>query len=562
MALQACVRTISAPYRELRQVRLIARSEIRLRRPTRVRENMTVSPPFPTDPGQESVVAFLSDADTYGVSDVSHEMTHGAHVFLAGDKAYKLKRAVAFPFMDFSTLEQRHSALVKEFEVNSATAPTLYESVKPVTRNEGGTLEIDGQGEIQDWVLIMRRFEQGALCDRLAQKGLLTTEMMIQLTREIVSMHDRAPRVRRPEGETFGQIAQNCIRDLKSAGANPPLISALETYIGESCERFRDHLNKRAENGFVRRCHGDLHLRNIVILNGTPTPFDALEFSDDLATGDTYYDLSFLLMDLNHRGLRHYSNRVLNEYVRATRDFEGLAPLSMFIALRASIRAEVLLAMGHTAENKPDADAIEVEANSYLELAASNVAGQPPSLVCIGGFSGTGKSSVAIALAPCLGPTPGAIVIRSDVVRKELFGVEEHQKIPESAYTSEFSERVYHTMLERTECILKAGHSVIVDAVFAKVHERKAFERLTSDTTSPFIGIWLEAPLDERVQRVSHRGPDASDADQHVAAQQETYQTGALSWAKVNASGTLPQVRDRVVEHAASKVHLENQGDV
>jgi hypothetical protein len=302
-------------------------------------------------------------------------------------------------------------------------------------------------------------------------------------------------------------------------------------------------LQARAQGGYVRHCHGDLHLGNIVEIDGDPVLFDAIEFDDAIATIDVLYDLAFLLMDLGARGLPAHANAVLNAYLDAcgdTGDLIGLAALPLFLSMRAMIRAKVELLR---AELKPDSGAAaQARAASYVQLARDHLERKRPELVAVGGLSGSGKSSVAEALAPQIGTFPGAVHVRSDVERKRLFGVGGEERLPRSAYTAEVSGIVYAICRKRALMALMGGHSVIVDAVHAKREERDAVAELAARTGAAFTGLWLDAPADTMRGRIARRVGDASDATPEVLDEQLHYDLGEQTFSGVNAGRPLNEV--------------------
>jgi predicted kinase len=264
--------------------------------------------------------------------------------------------------------------------------------------------------------------------------------------------------------------------------------------------------------------------------------FDAIEFDPALATGDVFYDLAFLLMDLIERDLRAQATIVLNRYLAETRresDLDALAALPLFLSVRAVIRAKVAAARG-----APE------DARAYFALAQKLIAPAKPRLVAVGGLSGTGKSLFARALAPHLEPPPGAVWLRSDVERKALFGKRETDKLPEQAYAAEVTDKVYAALAAKARRIIAAGHSAIVDAVFARAEERKQIAK----AGAPFTGLFLTADLATRLSRVGGRKGDASDADAGIARAQEQYDLGPLDWAVVDASGTPQETLRRAKE--------------
>jgi len=346
---------------------------------------------------QQEIIDFLCDSDTHGGNAVEQMSTHGAHIFLAGPFAYKLKRAVKLPFMDYSTVDRRRAMLQEEFDVNRDTAPALYISVKPITRSADGILTIGDDGAVMDWVLTMRRFDQSDLLDSMARCGGLPIGLMDALAHVIVDMHQRAPVVRRKEVEIFSQMALDNISPLRQTFLESSAVDRIARDISEACDALKEHLRQRSTLGFVRRCHGDLHLRNIVCLDGQPTPFDALEFAAALATGDVYYDLAFLLMDLDHRGLHSHANRILNRYVGSTGDIAGLYGLPLFLAVRAAVRTKIAVASGDLAQGS-DTAVWRKEAENYLSLAGSYLPAPSPRLLAIGAYQGPERRGPPMSL--------------------------------------------------------------------------------------------------------------------------------------------------------------------
>jgi uncharacterized protein len=290
-------------------------------------------------------------------------------------------------------------------------------------------------------------------------------------------------------------------------------------------------LDRRRAEGKVRRCHGDLHLRNICLLDGKPTLFDCLEFSDALASIDVLYDLAFLLMDLEHRGLTDFSNLVLNRYLDLTDEDDGLPAMPLFLSLRAAIRAHVTAtAIDQTAhpDRKPE---MAAEARRYLDLAVRSLRPRPCRLVAIGGLSGSGKSTLAAALAPEI----GARVLRSDVIRKRLFGITPETRLPASAYTPGVSQRVYQALRDKAAAALAAGYSVIIDAVSLNAEERRSFAAVAKAASVPFLGLWLAAPVPTMERRLRARRRDASDASPEVLAQQLRQDAGPIDWVIIDA---------------------------
>lgn len=488
---------------------------------------------------QQPVIDFLGDPASHGGLPVKRIDTHAASVFLSGNRAIKIKRAVRFPFLDFSTLEKRKSACESEIAVNRAFAPAIYRGVVAVVRQGNGRFAIGGKGEPVEWAVEMRRFDESQTLDHLAEAGRIDDALADALGRAVAAAHRLAPTVTNAQFDKA--LAEIVAQNETELAAEPelfllPELRALAGTTRAAFERVKSLLVARERAGLVRRCHGDLHLGNIVLIDGKPVLFDAIEFDDRIATGDVFYDLAFLLMDLIERGLQRAANIVLNRYLTDTRrihDLDALAALPLFMSVRAAIRAKVTAARGRLSGSL--AEAAE-SARTYAALAQRLLAPARPQLVAIGGLSGTGKSLLARALAPELAPMPGAVVLRSDIERKALFGVGETERLPEAAYAADATARVYATLADKARRTTAAGHSAIVDAVYAQPAERADIGKAAGNAA--FHGLFLTADLETRLARVGARTGDASDADTNVARKQDQFELGRITWSRVDASGT------------------------
>lgn len=486
---------------------------------------------------QDKVIAFLSDPASYGITEpVERHETHGAIVFLAGDCAYKLKRAVRFPYMDYSTPERRRAACAAELAVNRRMAPSLYLGVRSI-RGANGRLcfgEADDP-QAQDWVVVMKRFPQSALLEQMRRKGNLTDAIMRKLADTIAAFHTHAEATR-----TFGGVAgiaevvDGNISVLTSFSHKPFAEEKIAAYAAASHAALKTmaaRLDAGRSAGFVRHCHGDLHLNNVCMLEDEPVLFDAIEFNEAFSHIDVFYDLAFLLMDLEHGGERRFANVVLNRYLERTGDVRGLALLPLFLSCRAAVRAHV-----KAAQAKGDGN-IEKEALSYLEDAIRFFKPGAPQLIVLGGVSGTGKSTLGRALAPMIGAAPGAVMLRSDVLRKSLWGVSDEVPLPEAAYTADVTRKVYDVLCSRAEEILANSHSVIADAVYGTSEERKGIVDMAHRMGVSFHPIWLDAPLAILERRVAARRNDASDATVAVLHRQQIAVTPPADWINVDAGG-------------------------
>ncbi|MDX2158370.1 MAG: AAA family ATPase [Hyphomicrobiaceae bacterium] len=501
---------------------------------------------------QWEIIEFLSRPDAYGgrgatgIVGVDHRETHGAHVFLAGPFAWKIKRSVRFSYMDFSTLERRRTTLVRELELNRRFAPDLYLGLVAVTRQDDGSLCLGGDGTAVEWALQMRRFDEADLLDARAARGPFDDALTKALADAVVESHSCAePQLGPGAAQRIAAVLDGVTTPL--AGLAPVLASTDVAAFREAASRHLGEasgvLERRGLAGHVRRCHGDLHLGNIVVWHGKPTLFDALEFDETLATIDTLYDLAFLLMDLLHRGQKEAASLLLSRYLwrrDESLDIEGLKALPLLLAIRSAIRALVgaqraAQLQGDRAADRQGSDA--EEARRYLEGATSHLSVKPARLVAVGGLSGTGKSTLAAALAPSIGHAPGALHLRSDLERKSMLGVGETERLDARHYAPEVGREVYRRLLGKARLALAAGHSVIVDAVFAHVEERIAAAQTAHSVGAPFDGLWLSAPCEALLERVAARRGDASDATAAVVLRQLEQDLGAIDWWTIDASG-------------------------
>jgi aminoglycoside phosphotransferase family enzyme/predicted kinase len=488
---------------------------------------------------QAEVVHFLSSPSTFGGSSVERIDTHTALVFLAGSRAYKLKRAVRYDYVDFSTLDRRRAFCEEEVRLNRRTAPGLYRGVVPVCR-ASRTLTLGGSGTAVEWLVEMNRFDQSLLFDRLAGAGTLELALMGPLASAIAGFHALAA-ARTDHGGSGGMawvIDGNAegFDEFGGAALDPALRGRVTSEARAVLQVHAALLDERRTAGRVRQCHGDIHLRNIVLLDGRPTIFDGVEFNDKISCIDVLYDLAFLLMDLWRRRLPRHANVVLNRYLSETADLDALPLLPLFLSCRAAVRAKTSATAASMESDLKRRDELQLLAADYLEMADRFLHPPPPCLVAIGGLSGSGKSTVAAALAADVGAAPGAMVFRSDETRKRLCGVPLSEPLGPEGYTPEVSQRVYDALFHRARSAIRSGQAAIVDGVFAQPAYRLAVERLATETSVPFVGCWLDAPDATLIDRVERRSDDPSDADGDVVRSQLAAVTGPVAWNRVNAS--------------------------
>lgn len=506
------------------------------------------------EPEQRETIAFLSEACARAGDAAPPMSTHISRIFFAGDTVYKLKRAVRTPYLDFSTPQRRLAACEQELALNRRTAPSLYRRVRRVTRLAGG-LAFDGAGETVDAVVEMNRFDQACLFDAMAQRGALTGAHVEALAGKLARFHAAAA----TSADHGGARAVADILEMNDSALREsflarerdlaPVRAAMRAALDANAAR----LDARRAAGKVRRCHGDLTLRNIALIDGEPTPFDCLEFDEALATIDVLYDLSFVLMDLWHRGRGDLANFLFNRYLDVADETDGLPLLPLFVAMRAIIRAHVTARMSEDAEGAARETTRE-EARAYVQLAEEAMRGSAPKLIGVGGLSGSGKSTVAAALAPLIAPIPGARVLSSDRIRKALFGAAPTQRLPANAYAPDVSQRVYASARAQAAACLDAGWPVICEAVFDRAEDRAALAAVAAGRNAPFHGFWLDATDATLAARVAARTGDPSDATVDVLRAQQAKLAASgeeIDWTRLDAAPLPGETARRMRESVA-----------
>jgi uncharacterized protein len=469
--------------------------------------------------------------------------TSCARVYLTGDLALKVKRPVNFGFLNYETASLRHWALERELSFNRAAAPDIYRRVGAITRAAQGGFELDGGGEVLESVLEMRRFDETAVLSE--QPYAVDGDLADQLGRAVARFHAEAPVAREvePGGGLSYTIRSNAalLRDLIPRLGREPVEALIAATEAERA-RLENLLAARRDGGWVRRCHGDLHLGNILLEDGRPILFDCIEFNDTLSEIDVLYDIAFLLMDLDFRRRRDAAVRVLSAWLdEGARLFPdalwtGLEALPLALSVRAGVRCHV---QAHGGDDEA--------ARAYLAAALAHLQPTKPVLVAVGGLSGSGKSTFARIAAPGLGASPGAIILRSDEIRKRLWGAGPLERLPPQAYAPEVSPRIYGRMMDEAKAALAAGRSVILDAVFLKPGEREAAADVARSAGAAFEGIWLEAPADLLRRRIDAREGDASDADASVLDAQLTRDLGEMTWRRVDSDGAFEPAAEALV---------------
>ncbi|ANY90033.1 MULTISPECIES: AAA family ATPase [Pseudomonas] len=425
--------------------------------------------------------------------------THISWVLLTGEYAYKIKKPMNFGFLDFTELDQRRHFCNEELRLNQRLTEGLYLEVLPITGTADAP-QVGGDGEPIEYALKMRQFPQGQMLATLQANGELNASHIDQMARQIAEFHLRTPKVPvdHPLGtpeSAMAPVEQNFeqIRPFLTEKADLQQLDNLQAWARSSFERLYGLLETRKANGFIRECHGDIHLGNATLIDGKVVIFDCIEFNEPFRLTDVYADTAFLAMDLEDRGLKCLARRFISQYLELTGDYEGLELLNFYKAYRALVRAKVaLFSMPAEADGVQRATTLRTYRN-YANLAESYSAIPSRLLAITHGVSAVGKSHVAMRLVEAL----GAIRVRSDVERKRLFGEQQQQnagQLQAGIYDQEASRATYQRLHELAAVILRAGFPVVLDATYLKLAQRQAAAQVANETGVPFLILDCQAP--------------------------------------------------------------------
>ncbi|NQV25280.1 MAG: AAA family ATPase [Rhodopirellula sp.] len=463
--------------------------------------------------------------------------THISSVFLTRDFAWKIKKPVSFDFLDFSTLDLRKHFCEEELRLNQRTAPELYLEVVPICGSVSSP-EIDGAGEPFEFALKMRRFDNNGLLSNIAARKRLTPEVIDDLAETIAAFHASIPRVSpesgfgRPEGIRRDALSNFvAIEELANGDAgHESAIRALHEWSIAEADRLENRFALRRAEGFVRECHGDLHLRNIFVIDGRSRLFDCVEFNESFRWIDVISEIAFLVMDLEEHGEEQFARRLLNRYLERTGDYGGLDVLKFYRVYRAMVRAKVdMIRIRDKSQTAAQRRALANEFGGYLSIAGHDAAETTPAILIMHGLSGSGKTAVSQRIVEC----SSAIRIRSDIERKRIHGIDETDRATGAAatrlYSPETTRQIYCQLATLAESVIQSGFPVIVDATFLLSEERAKFRELAARLGVPFRIIACTASEAELVKRVSIRAADnrdASDAGVAILRQQLATNTG------------------------------------
>ena len=503
---------------------------------------------------------------------VEHLQTHISHILLAGAYAYKIKKPLNLGFLDFTSLQRRHYYCTEELRLNRRLAPELYLDCVSISGEPTHPVLGADAGDALEYAVRMRRFSQDLLLDRLLAAGRLEPRHLDALARRLAEFHHTIPaadpaapfgtpeRVRQPMLDDFTYT-----RPLLADPADLDVMTAVERWTLAMSERLWPRLAERKAGGWIRECHGDLHLGNMILAeDGQVVIFDCIEFNDDLRWIDVSNDLAFLIMDLRFRGAEHFAQRVLNTYLEFSGDFAGMALLSYYQVYRAMVRTKInAIQASQQGIPGPDRAAARALCRDYLQLALALSREPTPFLLITHGVSGSGKSRRTGQLLELF---PNAIRIRSDVERKRLFGLspldDSGSALNGGIYTPDASARTYQRLHDLADGLLAAGCPVLVDATFMKRAHRQPFRELAARQGVPFILLDCTADptlLRERVAARRQRGDDAAEADVEVLERQLQYDEPPAADEnplQTHGDGDLEQLRAAIV--GAMKSHFSN----
>ena len=477
--------------------------------------------PAPEGEGEESTQAVLVQSlrdpklFNHPVDRIEVVETHISYLILTGEYAYKIKKCVALSFLDFSTLEKRRFYCQEELRLNRRLAPDLYLTIVPITGSyESPT--IAGDGNVIEYAVKMVQFDAAKELDLVISKGGVTTELINELAEDLADFHLRIDRASMKSDYGSPTVIQHRIKDnfteiLPCADKHSGrMLADLETWVDETLDEHEELLNSRKQNEFIRECHGDLHLGNMVLIGAKIRLFDCLEFNDQLRWIDVVSEIAFLVMDLDFHGRRDLAYQFLNKYLAVTGDYTGLELLPMYLVYRAMVRAKVACIRDRQSENQGNNLA---SVSEYLRLALSYTRASPLRLVITHGVSGSGKTFWSEQIAQHL----PAIHIRSDVERIRYTRLTQENK--DIRYSAKNIEFVYDELLRISGIILRAGFQVIVDATFLSVSQRERFRHLAENIGIPFVILDFQCPehiLRNRVQQRLAHGRDPSEATEQV----------------------------------------------
>jgi aminoglycoside phosphotransferase family enzyme/predicted kinase len=513
-----------------------------------------------------TLIKALSAARAYEheVADISLVETHISWVLLTGQFAYKVKKPVNFGFLDFSTLKKRRFSCQEELRLNRRLAPDIYLDVVPIT----GTPEqprMDGAGEAIEYAVKMTQFPAGLTLSELAECKRLTSGEIDQITGIVADFHETIAKA--DEASPYG--TSECIRHwfvenfdhigpLLTDGKLKQQLEAIQVWGDLEYDRKTAFMQSRKQQGYVRECHGDLHLSNMTLINGKVTLFDCIEFNPKLRWIDVISEVAFVVIDLLYFGYDHQAFRLLNHYLQHTGDYRGVALLRYYLVYRAMICAKVSLLRQVQQATDAVGNQAPLKYINFANLAERFTKPEPARLIITHGYSGSGKSTIADRLAE----KTGALQIRSDIERKRLFGYRAQAHtgsgLDSGLYTQESSLKTYRHLADCANIVIEAGFSVIIDAAFLKAAQRDLFRKLADENGASFLIVDFQASDKELSKRIRQRRNDASEAT--IAVLQHQQQTAQpLSFDEQKFVITIDAGSDKALEKLLAYFNIAEQ---
>ena len=508
------------------------------------------------DTQKETIEALLNPKlypAKWRVKSVKMVQSHIAFLFMVGDYVFKLKRAVLMSDIDFSTPSKRRLACVQEMKRSTIYAPNLVLGVRSVRRLSNGRICIGGKaGEEIDTVIVMHRLSSKDILGNVVPTEKFGRFEAMDLAEQIAELHSKAKTFRTKWN--VATVQQIILETEKVLSCFAPKLfdkKKLDNLMKEMLKSVSDNaqlLSLRAKSGHVRKCHGGLLLSNIAKGENGYLFFSPIEYSEQLECIDTLYDLAYLLMDFEVRGMRKLSNILFNHYLAYMNDVEGYPLLHLYQSMRAAGRAAVCAKRAMLLSGNDKKVALE-RAKTYFNLACHFMTSYPPVLIACGGLSGSGKSRVARELGGLLNPAPGAVILRDDIVKKQINGCPINQHFDKAFDTPVVEKIVYDVLRQETKTAILGGCSVIVDALFYDINERKAIEKLAEELKIPFVALWMDAPFEIRLDRIQKRKRNPSDVRTlEDLEKQLSLETGEVTWLKITTDKSREETLDAALD--------------
>ena len=444
--------------------------------------------------------------------------THISWVFLSGDYAYKIKKPLDLGFLDFSTLDKRRHCCYEELRLNQRLAPQLYLDVVAI-HQQGDKIQISSDhNNAIEYAVQMRRFSQQQMLEHCLLRDEITPQQIEQFASKMAHFHQNITRATPTDGHGSFQCVAEALEEnfhhIEQSNITASLNNHKQATLAQ-LQQFHDNIDQRQANGFIRECHGDLHLANLVVLDDQITPFDCIEFNPNFYWIDVISEIAFLIMDLQQRGYANFANQFLNQYLSQTGDYAGVVLLPLYLNYRAMVRAKISAIRLQQPIDPQQRLAEQALLESYLALAEHYCQPQKGALIITHGLSGSGKSWLCRQLSPHL----NAIQIRSDVERKRLFS----DLSKDSLYSAATTQATYHHLRNIAEQLICSGVTVLIDATCLQLWQRQLFQQLANQQQKPFLVLQLLVPfpqLEENIRQRQQLKQDPSEADLAVLAKQ------------------------------------------